>query len=353
MNPLLAELAAAILPVDEKSRQHARNHVDQLIKPLGSLGLLEQLACQLAAIYRTTNWKVGPKKIFVMAGDHGVYDEGVAVSPQEVTAIQAGNNVRGLTGVSVLSQSNGVEVEMIDVGIDCDPIEGITNMKVARGCGNILKEPAMTYAQTEQLILDVANHVKQSIDHDQLGVIGVGELGIANTTPAAAIVSVVTGHEPESVVGLGANLPECRLKHKVNVVTEAIALHCPNSQDGVDIMAKVGGFDLAAMTGAMLGAAAMKTPVVLDGFLSYASALVACLIEPNVAGYFIPSHQSAEKGAVLALEHLKLEPFIHMGLRLGEGSGAALAMPFLDAAHAMYYRMGTLQATGINLPDPV
>lgn len=352
MSTLLNDLKESIIPVDEKVRKRAQQHIDQLFKPIGSLGQLEQLACQLAAIYRTMQWQTGKKKIFVMAGDHGVFDEGVAVTPKEVTTMQAVNTVKGLTGVAALSFTTGVDVEMVDVGIDCDPIDGITNMKVARGCGNIAKGPAMSYDQAEQLILDTANYVKQVIDRERLSVIGVGELGIANTTPAAAIVSIVTNQLPMHVVGLGANLPSSQLQHKVDVVSVAIALNHPDPTDPIDIMAKVGGFDLAGMTGVILGAAAMRIPVVLDGFLSYSSAMIACMIAPNVWDYLIPSHQSAEKGAVVALEHLRLKPFIHMDLRLGEGSGATLAMPFIDAAHAMMNRMGKMQDDGVELPSP-
>jgi nicotinate-nucleotide--dimethylbenzimidazole phosphoribosyltransferase len=352
VNALLNDLKESIIPVDELARSTAHRHIDQLFKPVGSLGQLEELACQLAAIYRTTKWQTGAKKIFVMAADHGVFNEDVAVTPKEVTAMQALNTVKGLTGVSALSYSTGVSVEMIDVGIDSDPIEGVTNMKVARGCGNIAKGPAMTYQQAEQLIVDTANYVKQSIDRDQLSVIGVGEVGIANTTPAAAIVSIVTDQLPTNVVGLGANFPSSRLQHKVDVVSLAISLNHPERNDPIDIMAKVGGFDLAGMTGAILGAAAMKTPVVLDGFLSYSSALIACMIQPNVWDYLIPSHQSVEKGSAIALDHLHLKPFIQMELRLGEGSGATLAMPFIDAAHAMYNRMGRMEDNGMDLPSP-
>ncbi|MDW6005203.1 nicotinate-nucleotide--dimethylbenzimidazole phosphoribosyltransferase [Vibrio mangrovi] len=353
MNPQLTALKASIFPVDETIRQMARAHVDRLFKPVGSLGQLEVMACQLAAIYRTTEWKTGKKKIFVMAGDHGVFAENVAVTPQEVTAIQAVNTVHGLTGVAAISHSLGIDVEMIDVGIDGPAPDGVTDMKVAQGCGNIFRQAAMTYQQAEQLILDTAEYVRKTIDTEQLSVIGIGELGIANTTPAAAIVSVLTGKAPQEVVGLGANLPSSRLRHKEAVVAQAIALNQPDRNDPIDVMAKVGGFDLAGMSGAILGAAAMKTPVVLDGFLSYASAMIACLIEPNVWDYLIPSHVSAEKGAAIALEYLRLKPFIHMELRLGEGSGAALAMPFIDAAHAIYHRMGKMEENGIDLPGPV
>lgn len=352
MSTLLNDLKESIISVDEQVRQQTQHYVDQLFKPIGSLGKLEELACQLAAIYRTPDWKTGNKKIFVMAADHGVFDEGVAVTPKEVTAMQAINTVKGLTGVSALSYSTHVDVEMIDVGIDCNPIEGVTNMKVARGCGNIAKGPAMSYQQAEQLIYDTAAYVKQTIDRECLSVIGIGELGIANTTPAAAIVSLVTGQLPTHVVGLGANFPTSQLQHKVDVVSLAIALNHPDIEDPIDIMAKVGGFDLAGMTGAILGAAAMRVPVVLDGFLSYSSAMIACQIQPNVWDYLIPSHESAEKGAGIALEYLKLKPFIHMDLRLGEGSGATLAMPFIDAAHAMMNRMGSMQNDGVVLPQP-
>ena len=225
-------------------------------------------------------------------------------------------------------------------------------MKVARGCANIAKGPAMSYQQAEQLIYDTAAYVRQTIDRERLSVIGIGELGIANTTPAAAIVSILTGYLPIHVVGLGANFPSSQLQHKVDVVSLAIALNHPDPADPIDIMAKVGGFDLAGMTGAILGAAAMRVPVVLDGFLSYSSAMIACQIQPNVWDYLIPSHESAEKGAIIALEHLRLKPFIRMGLRLGEGSGATLAMPFIDAAHAMINRMGSMQNDGVELPEP-
>ncbi len=349
----LAELIASISAVDETARGKAREQVDALFKPIGSLGQLEALACQLAAIYRTSVWPLGNKKILVMAADHGVFAEQVAVTPQAVTALQARNTVAGLTGVAALSAAHQVGVELIDVGIDSEPISGTTNLKLNRGSGNIARGPAMSYSQALELIVTVANYTKQVIDRDQLRVLGIGELGIANTTPASAIVSVVTGHLPSQVVGLGANFPSQRLDHKVAVVARAIDVNQPNASDPLDIMAKVGGFDLAAMSGAILGAGAMRIPVVLDGFLSYASAMIACQLAPKVWDYLIPSHLSAEKGAALALAHLKLKPFIDMQLRLGEGSGAALAMPFIDAAHAMMTRMGTMAHHGVPLPNPI
>jgi len=178
----------------------------------------------------------------------------------------------------------------------------------------------------------------------------VGELGMANTTPAAAMVSVFTGSDPIDTVGMGANLPADKISHKVAVVRQALEINQPDARDGTDVLAKVGGFDLVGMTGVLLGAAAAGLPVVLDGYLSYASALAACRIAPGVRAYLIPSHLSAEKGAQLALKHLDLEPYLHMGMRLGEGSGAALAMHIVDAACAMHNNMGTLAGSNIELP---
>jgi nicotinate-nucleotide--dimethylbenzimidazole phosphoribosyltransferase len=179
---------------------------------------------------------------------------------------------------------------------------------------------------------------------------GVGELGMANTTPAAAMVSVLTDSSPDDVVGMGANFPSDKLHHKIAVVRKAIETNQPDAADGIDVLAKVGGFDLVGMTGVMLGAAAAGLPVVLDGFLSYASALAACQIAPGVRDYLIPSHLSAEKGAVIAMNKLGLEPYLQMGMRLGEGSGAALAMHIVDAACAMHNNMGSLAESNIVLP---
>lgn len=347
----LKQLTDAIQPLDQQAMEQAREHIDGLLKPIGSLGRLEDIARQMAGIYRTTTLPQGRKQIFVMAADHGVFAEGIAVTPKEVTAIQAYNSTRGLTGVCALAYAAGVDVSIVDVGIDCDPIPGVLTMKVARGCGNIAHGPAMTLAQAEQLLLDSARLAQDAVAQG-VTVLGVGELGIGNTTPAAAMVSVFTGARPEDVVGLGANYPSERLSHKVDVVKQAIRCNRPNAQNGLDVLAGVGGFELVAMTGIMLGGAAAGVPVVLDGFLSYACALAACRIAPQVWNYLIPSHVSAEKGSAIALTYLDLKPFLLMDMRLGEGSGAAIAMQIIDSACAMYTRMGRLADDHIDLPDP-
>lgn len=350
MQTLTSLLRAIPLP-DSAAMLRAQQHIDGLLKPPGSLGRLESLAVQLAGMPGLKGVPhVNGKAMLVMCADHGVWDEGVAVSPKVVTAIQAANMTRGTTGVCVLAAQAGAKVHVIDVGIDAEPIPGVVNMRVARGCGNIAEGPAMSRSQAEELLLEVIRYTHE-LAKDGVTLFGVGELGMANTTPAAAIVSVLTGSDAEEVVGIGANLPLSRVGNKVDVVRRAIAVNQPDRHDGVDVLAKVGGFDLVGMAGVMLGAASCGLPVVLDGFLSYSAALAACQIAPQIKPYLIPSHFSAEKGARTALAHLELDPYLNMGMRLGEGSGAALAMPIVEAACAMYNNMGQLAASNIELPD--
>lgn len=347
----LTSLLHTIPSPDSAAMLRAQQHIDGLLKPPGSLGRLESLAVQLAGMPGLKGVPhVNGKVMLVMCADHGVWDEGVAVSPKIVTAIQAANMTRGTTGVCVLAAQAGAKVHVIDVGIDAEPIPGVVNMRVARGCGNIAQGPAMSRSQAEELLLEVIRYT-HGLARDGVTLFGVGELGMANTTPAAAIVSVLTGSDAENVVGIGANLPLSRVGNKVDVVRRAIAVNQPDRNDGIDVLAKVGGFDLVGMAGVMLGAASCGLPVVLDGFLSYSAALAACQIAPQIKPYLIPSHFSAEKGARTALAHLELDPYLNMGMRLGEGSGAALAMPIIEAACAMYSNMGQLAASNIVLPD--
>ncbi|EKF5365644.1 nicotinate-nucleotide--dimethylbenzimidazole phosphoribosyltransferase [Escherichia coli] len=324
---ILADLLNTIPAINSAAMSRAQRHVDGLLKPVGSLGKLEALAIQLAGMPGLNGIPhVGKKAVLVMCADHGVWEEGVAISPKEVTAIQAENMTRGTTGVCVLAAQAGANVHVIDVGIDtAEPIPGLINMRVARGSGNIASAPAMSRRQAEKLLLDVICYTRE-LAKNGVTLFGVGELGMANTTPAAAIVSTITGRDPEEVVGIGANLPTDKLANKIDVVRRAITLNQPNPQDGVDVLAKVGGF------------------------LSYAAALAACQMSPAIKPYLIPSHLSAEKGARIALSHLGLEPYLNMDMRLGEGSGAALAMSIIEAACAIYNNMGELAASNIVLP---
>ncbi|EJV7176079.1 nicotinate-nucleotide--dimethylbenzimidazole phosphoribosyltransferase [Escherichia sp. 93.1518] len=347
----LADLLNTIPAIDHAAMSRVQRHIDGLLKPVGSLGRLEALAVQLAGMPGLNGVPhVGKKAVVVMCADHGVWDEGVTISPKAVTAIQAENMLRGTTGVCVLAAQAGAKVHVIDVGIDtAEPIPGLINMRVARGSGNIASGSAMSRCQAEELLLEVIRYTRE-LAKNGVTLFGVGELGMANTTPAAAIVSTIAGRDPEEVVGIGANLPTDKLANKVDVVRRAIMLNQPNPLDGVDVLAKVGGFDLVGMAGVISGAASCGLPVLLDGFLSYAAALAACQMSPAIKPYLIPSHLSAEKGARIALAHLELEPYLNMEMRLGEGSGAALAMPIIEAACTIYNNMGELAASNIILP---
>ena len=265
---ILADLLNTIPAIDSTAMSRAQRHIDGLLKPVGSLGRLEALGVQLAGMPGLNGIPhVGKKAVLVMCADHGVWEEGVAISPKEVTAIQAENMTRGTTGVCVLAEQAGANVHVIDVGIDtAEPIPGLINMRVARGSGNIASAPAMSRRQAEKLLLDVICYTRE-LAKNGVTLFGVGELGMANTTPAAAIVSTITGRDPEEVVGIGANLPTDKLANKIDVVRRAITLNQPNPQDGVDVLAKVGGFDLVGIAGVMLGAASCGLPVLLDGFL--------------------------------------------------------------------------------------
>ncbi|PLR53127.1 nicotinate-nucleotide--dimethylbenzimidazole phosphoribosyltransferase [Chimaeribacter arupi] len=343
------DIPGAIAPLDNAAMARARQRLDSLVKPPGSLGRLETLAIQLAGIRGSDRPLQFPQKeIVVMAADHGVWQEGITPSPQVVTAIQANNILRGVAGVNVMAKTAGARVTLVDTGIIGGPVAGAVDCHQGQGSANIAVGPAMNRAQAEAIILWsvrwVAAQVAQGLD-----LLGVGELGMGNTTPAAAVICAVTGQPPEEVVGLGANLPPEQLGHKVAVVQRALATNQPDAQDGIAILAAVGGFELAAMSGAILGAAAAGIPVVLDGYLSYASALAACLIAPAARDYLIPSHRSAERGSQLALAHLQLRPYLDLSMRLGEGSGAALAFTLVDAACAMHNDMATLAECNIQL----
>jgi nicotinate-nucleotide--dimethylbenzimidazole phosphoribosyltransferase len=346
----LDKALAQIQPLSETAMTEMANKLNGLLKPPGSLGRLEQLAVQLAGISDKLELCYDNKAVLVFAADHGVFQEGVAITPQSVTMIQAANMVAGLTGVCAIAKSVGAKVVVTDVGINCEPLDGVNNCKIRPGCDNIAQGPAMSREEALRA-LDIG--IQTARDHIERGadIIGIGELGIANTTPAAAMVSVLCGASVNDVVGLGANLPQQKLSHKVNVVKTALAVNRPDPQDAIDVLAKVGGFELAAMSGAILGAAADRTPIVLDGFLSYAAALVACRLSATAKSYLIPSHLSAEKGAAIALAELALVPYLNMEMRLGEGSGAALAFPIIDAACSMVNRMGSLADSNIVLPD--
>lgn len=338
---LLENISRNIYPLDKSSMEKAKKRLDRLIKPKGSLGKMEDICMQLAGIYEQKEFDTSKKVIIAFAGDHGVYEEGVAPDPQDITVLQFPNFTKGLCGVGVISKFVGADVVAVDVGINCDKrLEGVLDYKIRRGTSNMAKGPAMSREEAIRS-LEIGIEVSEECIKKDYKIIGIGEMGIANTTPSTAIVSVICGCKPEEITGIGAGLKKERLEHKAQVIKRAIELNNPNPTDGIDVLAKVGGFEIGAMAGVILGCSANRIPVVIDGFISYAAALIAYKINPKCKEYMIASHMSAEQGTQKALEILKLSPILNMDMRLGEGSGAALAFNIIEASNYTYKNMAT------------
>lgn len=338
---LLENISRNIYPLDKSSMEQAKKRLDRLIKPKGSLGKMEDICIQLAGIYEQKEFDTSKKVIIAFAGDHGVYEEGVAPDPQDITVLQFPNFTKGLCGVGVISKFVGADVVAVDVGINCDKkLEGVLDYKIRKGTSNMAKGPAMSREEAIRS-LEIGIEVSEECIKKDYKIIGIGEMGIANTTPSTAIVSVICGCKPEEITGIGAGLKKERLEHKAQVIERAIELNNPNPTDGIDVLSKVGGFEIGAMAGVILGCSANRIPVVIDGFISYAAALIAYKINPKCKEYMIASHMSAEQGTQRALEILKLSPILNMDMRLGEGSGAALAFNIIEASNYTYNNMAT------------
>ena len=334
-----------IKPLDEAAMSAARARQAQLAKPPGSLGRLEELSVQLAGITGKVRNTIEKKHLLVFAADNGVVEEGVSSAPQSVTLQQTVNLTRAKTGASVLAKHFGCGITVCDVGVNADVTEkAVLNRKIAYGTKNIAQGPAMT---REQALTAIRTGIElaQSTDAD---VLGVGEMGIGNTTTSSAVLSVLLDADVEDVTGRGGGITDENFRKKKDVIRRAIALNRPDRSDVVDVLAKVGGFDIAAMCGAFLGAAATQRPVVIDGFISAVAALCAVKLCPNVRGYLIPSHASYEIGYRLAMDAMELQPMLLLGMRLGEGSGCPLAFELLSAACAVMNHMATFDQAGIN-----
>ena len=338
-------LVREVLPLDRSAMTAAETYQARLAKPPGSLGRLEEISIQLAGITGRVHNALNKKQLLVFAADNGVVAEGVSSAPQSVTKQQTINLMRGKTGAAVLAKHFGCGLTVCDVGVNADIYEStVLNRKIAYGTQNICTGPAMTREQTLQAILTGAE-IARTVDAD---VIGVGEMGIGNTTTSSAVLAVLLGADVEAVTGRGGGITEESFHKKKAVIRTAIEVNRPNRDDVVDVLSKVGGFDLAAMCGAFLGAAAARRPAVIDGLISAAAALCAVRLCPNVRGYLVPSHASFEIGYRLAMEAMDLRPLFDLGMRLGEGSGCPLAFQVLDAACAVINDMATFDEAGIN-----
>ena len=345
MQKELDALVREVLPLDRGTMTAAEEYQARLAKPPGSLGRLEEISIQLAGITGRVHNALNKKQLLVFAADNGVVAEGVSSAPQSVTKQQTINLMRGKTGAAVLAKHFGCGLTVCDVGVNADIYEStVLNRKIAYGTQNICTGPAMTREQTLQAILTGAE-IARTVDAD---VIGVGEMGIGNTTTSSAVLAVLLGADVEAVTGRGGGITEESFRKKKAVIHTAIEVNRPDRDDVVGVLSKVGGFDLAAMCGAFLGAAAARRPAVIDGLISAAAALCAVRLCPNVHGYLVPSHASFEIGYRLAMEAMDLRPLFDLGMRLGEGSGCPLAFQVLDAACAVINDMATFDEAGIN-----
>ena len=346
---LIESIYKNIYPLDTRFMEQAQARQDRLIKPQGRLGKLEDISIQLAGIYGGKYFDTTKKIVLSFACDHGVYEEGVAPNNQNITLLQSMNFPKKINGVGTISKFVGSDVQLIDVGINCDePIEGVIDCKIRKSTSNMAKGPAMTRQEAIRAI-EIGIEMSEKYIQEDYKVIGIGEMGIANTTPSAAIISVIAGCDPQEVTGMGAGLKKELLQHKAQVIRTAIEINQPNPTDGIDILQKVGGFEIGSMAGVILGCSANRVPVVLDGFISYAAALIAVNINPRCKDYMIASHYSAEPGAKKALELLGLDPFLKMDMRLGEGSGAALAFNMIEAANYVYKNMLTFDEVDMGM----
>ncbi len=342
---LLSTTIQAVEPQSAEIRQLATEHLCNLTMPRWALGRILDLAVDLAGITRSLTPPVQRKNIVLMAADHGVVAEGVTEQPQEVTRQMIYNFVNHGAGINVLADNAGAKVTVVDIGVagSLDKLVAngkIIDGKIAPGTNNFTRGPAMSREQAIKSIetgIAIVNNLAPDTD-----VFGTGEMGIGNTTPSSAIIAVFSEtSELDTIVDRGAGLPECKLPLKIAAIQRGIEFNRPNPQDGLDVLAKVGGFEIGGIAGIILGAAALKKPVVVDGFISTAGALIALSLCPAAKDYMIAAHGSMEKGHRSMLELLDKNPLLNLNLRLGEGTGAALAMPLLDAAVAVMTRMAT------------
>lgn len=336
--------------VDIELYEIARQRLDTLTKPKGSLGRLEEFAQRIIAIKGNKPPLTLEKKvIFTFAGDHGVVEENISLYTKEVTEQMVYNFLKGGAGINVLARHVDADVIVIDIGVDCDfqKTPGLLIKKVVRGTRNMRKGPAMTKNEAERCIdtgIDVA------IEYAKKGytIFGTGDMGIGNTTASSAVTAVMTGRPVAQVTGRGTGISEQALKHKVKVIEEAIAINAPDPKNPVDVLSKVGGAEIGGIAGLIIGAASRKIPIVIDGFISTAGAMIAYSIEPKVKDYMFAAHKSVEVGHKALLDSVGIEPIMDLGLRLGEGTGAALAMYLIEAGLKIYTDMATFEEAGVS-----
>ena len=346
---LLYNTLANIGDIDKKAGQAAQNRLDSLTKPPGSLGILEKIAVQIASIQGEPLPVLGKKVVMIMAADHGVVAEGVSAFPQEVTTQMVYNFLNQGAAINVLSRHVNARVVITDVGIAAKPINhpNLNVCKVRSGTRNMAKEAAMTAAETVTAIETGISLVNQEID-DGATLIATGEMGIGNTTSSSAILACFSGRDIALIVGRGTGLNDQGLRIKQNVINKALEVNQPDPANPLDVLSKVGGLEIAALTGVILGAAARKIPVVLDGFISTAAALTAFKLNEDSRKYMLASHLSQEPGHKIMLDLMDMQPMLQLDLRLGEGTGAVLAFNLIEAAVKIMHEMATFAEAGVS-----
>ncbi len=333
-NTLCHKIIQSIEPASKTIAASATAKMDEKTKPLGALGRLESLALQMSCIQDSLNPRIDQKNLFVFAGDHGITEEGVSAYPSEVTAQMVDNFLNGGAAINVLCRHHDIEMKVVDMGVNHEFTHhpDLIIKKVAKGTANFAIGPAMTSNQVVQAVENGMSTFLEAWDDRPIDIVGLGEMGIGNTTSASAIISLITGISPSQATGRGTGIDDKGLEHKANVIEKALLFHMPDSGNGIEILQKIGGFELAGITGAVLAAASKKCAVVLDGVISTAAGLVAYLIQPDVKDYLISGHKSVEQAQKAALSFMDLTPLVDFNMRLGEGTGAALAIDMADAA---------------------
>jgi nicotinate-nucleotide--dimethylbenzimidazole phosphoribosyltransferase len=344
----LSRLISQLEPLDPVWLERAQERLDSLTKPLGSLGRLEELAARYVAIRQELFPPLKKKQVVVFAADHGVVAEGVSAYPPEVTYQMVFNFLRGGAAINVLARNAGADVEVVDIGVNFDFGEhpGLILRKVAHGTRNMAREPAMTREEALKAALVGVERAQAAVAAGADALVA-GDMGIGNTTPAAALAAVFTGRPASAVTGRGTGIDEARLRHKVGVINRALALHRPDPGDPLGALAAVGGLEIAGIAGLTLGAAAARRPLLLDGFIATAGALVAARLAPAAVDYLIAGHRSVEPGHQLLLDALGLSPLLTLNLRLGEGTGAVLGLGLLEAGFKIYQEMATFAEAGV------
>lgn len=353
----IKKIVEGIEPLDEKWMAKARERTAQLVMPTRALGRLHDISERLCGIQKTLKPKIDRKAVLVMAGDHGVVEEGVSAYPQEVTGAMIQTFLAGGAGINAISRHIGAEVQVVDMGIipdlDPDSIDGGNRLllhKVAKGTANLAKEPAMTREMAEKVIL-TGFGLATDLFRNGIEILGTGDMGIGNTTPSAAIGTVVTGKNPEQMVGRGTGVNNNGLIKKREAVTRGIRVNKPDPGDGLDVLSKVGGFEIGGIAGCVLAGAFHSRPVVIDGFISTAGALIAHILCPLVTEYIFAGHRSEEAGHGSMLKYLGMEPILDLGMRLGEGSGGALAMGVMEGAVHVFNEVLTFEEAGVTDKD--